>query len=106
MWIKLLQGLIQFALVWIFGLLVSHSVIDQQLADNLLNSAGGYVLTAVLAVAPVLWYAFNRWMGRLRLAAAKELPANSTDNEVNALANEKLSQSLPFTTPPAPKGGR
>lgn len=49
-WKPFIGSLARVAIAWLFGILVSHSVISSDLAAKLTDSAVGYVVLFLLAV--------------------------------------------------------
>ena len=94
-WKQLLGQLVRFALMWLFGILVSHHVISADLAARLTDSAVGYVVLFILFVAPVVWgwmrLRFSYYFVRFAHRADPEVPLSKVKSEVL----EKVKGTLP-----------
>lgn len=85
-WKELLGQLVRKGLVVTFGVLVSHTLISQDLAARITDTYTGDIVVFLLAVVPVAWgigkLRFNRWYAHFALQAAPGTPAEDVKREV------------------------
>lgn len=95
-WNEFLGQLVRKALVVLFGVLVSHAVISQDLAARFTNTYTGDIVVFLLVAIPIAWgYAklrYNKLFARRALAAAPGTPAQEIKAAV--LENNKGVTSI------------
>ena len=95
-WKELLGQLVRKALVMLFGVLVSHTVISQDLAARVTDTYTGDIVVFLLAAISVVWgigkLRYNKLFARFALAAAPGTPAQEIKAAV--LENNKGVTSI------------
>lgn len=71
-WKQFLGSLVRYFVIWLLGVLVSHTVIDQGLADKLTDSAVSYIVLGLMLGCPILWSLFKVWLNNLWVRVARD----------------------------------
>lgn len=84
-WKQFIGLLVRLLFAWLFGVLVSKSIISRELADKLTESATGYAVLAIIALVPIVWgylkLRFNKYLVLEARAASPLTPVSEIKAE-------------------------
>lgn len=95
MWKDFLIALVRYALIWLFGVLVSHDVIKQDFATQLAESGAGAITLVLLAALPIFWSFLKHRFTKYFIHEAHEAPPGESLTTIKARALQKAKISMP-----------
>ena len=79
---EFIGAFVRFALTAAGAALVSRNIISAEQLPRFIEGFSGPLLSAVLMAAALVWSLWHKYWSRLKLRAARELPAGADDEQL------------------------